>query len=223
MHSNTPTPSVFNSTLQNGEELLAQLVEALRESNQQTRATKSRYQNWRGQAKPQAFVRDGQNAGGSLFEAMFTEMVLGGLFGMPMFGSMAPGMVEGLHGASLTGMVGRGAQEDSTAAELQRFIEDSDLEDHYAELCEQVLAAQRAQQLEMTRQKKMLLLAMMALLMQTPAKPREELAQDVLRHPARARFKQNRHSIDCIKSAFARQADSVLAPRFTAPKYRMAG
>ncbi len=223
-HTTAPTPSAFTGTLHKGEELLSQLIEALRESNEQTRKTKRHYQQWRAQPKPQAFLRDQQSAAGGMLESVLTEMVLGSLFGMPMFISLSSAMVDGLHGAALTSMVGRGAQEESPHAELQEFMLDAETEEEYAAMCAQALAAQQAQQQEMSRQKKLLLMALVTLLMQPDtAKPRENVVPDVLRHPARARFKQNRHSIDCIRSAFSRQADSVLAPRFSAPKYRMAG
>lgn len=215
--------SQTQKTVQMGEDLVAQILDALRDSQQITRTTKHRHQQWRATAKPQAFVRDNQNAGADMFGALFAEMVLGGVFGLPMFGQLNAGLTEAMHGAALTGTVGRGAEENATFDGIQEFVADNGMEEMYASICEQVLAAQRAQQSELSRNKKMLLMAMMTMLLQEERAPREEIVPDILRKPAVARFKQNRHSIDCIRSAFARQADSVVAPHFTAPKYRMAG
>jgi hypothetical protein len=188
---------------------------ALQKSQRATRTTKNRYQAWRGQSKPTT---------SNDTSALLLNTLLGGLFGAPIFDSLGPALTDMLEGAMITNAADTAIRP--SREEARRYVADHAMEEAYADLFSQFIAEQQAQQREMNKNKKMLMLAMLAILMQDDDQEEEPelvVAGDVLRRPSYARFKQNRHSMDCIRSAFARQADSVTAPVFKGPRYMMAG
>lgn len=216
----------FPITLQAGQELAVQLLAALRDSQQQTRSTNNHYQAWRGQSRPQAFLRED---GGGLFEAMLTEVIMAGLGtlfgGTPLFDTMHS-MSQVAYGTNIAMR-----SDNTTQAEIQRFESDKALEAAYALIHAETLQKQAEQQQKLAKTQKMLAAMMKALDEQAndeplfPHRPQEEIAGDVLRRPRVAQFKQNRHSpaMDCIRSAFERSANTITPPLFAQPRYRMAG
>jgi hypothetical protein len=78
---------------------------------------------------------------------------------------------------------------------------------------QQFITAENAQtrQAEELAQMKQMMMAILALMLsqQRNARRDAEIVPDVLRDPKLARFKQNRQSLSCIKTLFARQADLV--------------
>jgi hypothetical protein len=220
MRNQSPSPI----TLQVGQELAVQLLAALRDSQQQTRTTKNHYQSWRGQSRPQAFIREDGNG---MFEAMLTEVIMAGLGvvfgGTPLF--------DTIHNMSQIAYGTNAAMRNDAAPELdiQRFEADKALEAAYALIHAETLQRQTKQQQKLAKTQEMLAAMMHALEEQAndeplfPFRAQEELAGDVLRRPRYAQMKQNRHSMDCIRSAFERSANTITPPLFAQPRYRMAG
>ena len=206
-------PPSLDSLLAEGHELIAQLTATLRHAQHETRHTKSQLKQWRAQSKPTPHTND--------TSSMMMSSLLGGLFGLPLFDSLSPAIAQGLQAAVLMD----GANDSRSDRSRSRYQIDQTLEDHYSDLFHAFLSEQTIHQKTMKHQKKMVLMALLAMLMQeedTEHAP-ELVAGDVLRRPSYARFKQNRHSMDCIREAFQRQADSVTTPQFNRPRYRMAG
>jgi hypothetical protein len=220
MMRTTPSPDPM---MQQGNELAMQLLAAMRTNQQQMHMTTNRYQSWRAQSRPEAFLREDGNG---LLEAVVTELLFGGLgalFGGPSF--------DMLHDAATVANGVNIAMQDSTAPQLQRFVSDTEIEQLYKKMYEEELRAQAAQQAKMARTRKVLTAMLAALDAQEAEAPifapraQEEIAGDVLRRPRVAQFKQNRHSssMDCIRESFIRSANTITPPLFAQPRYKMAG
>ncbi len=222
MMRTTPSPS---PTMQQGNELAMQLLAAMRTNQHPMQMTRNHYQAWRGQSRPEAFLREDGNG---LLEAVLTELLFGGLGalfgGGPVFDMLQDaGRVAYGTNAAL--------RETDRAPQLQRFVSDTEIEKLYAAMYEESLRAQAEQQAKMAKTRK-ILTAMLAAIDAQEAeapifapRPQEEIAGDVLRRPRVAQFKQNRHSssMDCIRESFIRSANTITPPLFAQPRYKMAG
>jgi hypothetical protein len=217
-----PTP-FFSMSMKAGESLMQDLTRAVAASQAAQVKTKTRFQNWK------AVVKQPQDAQATaLVEAGMMGFFLDFLFGMPIFSGVsdaAKGLLDiGLMGHSDMGRDNMSAMPDMAA--LNALISSQ------SHRRDGALSSQRNQTAQMKKMRQMVM--MMLLMMMQDAEnggsgdsegvslsQAPEFAQDVLRHPKLARFKQNRHSLACIRTMFQNQADTV-APRFNAPRCQAA-
>jgi hypothetical protein len=135
-------------------------------------------------------------------------------FGLPIF--------EGLQMADETaralGMLGTAAHHEGSSTKSPSRSNERVFSDMLHAVEEMELAeaetVQEAQARELADIKKMLMAVMAMMMMQQRERKDEDVAADVLRAPSFARFKQNRHSLDCVRSQFSQQL------RMTAPGLR---
>lgn len=201
----------LEGSLNQGHHLADQLVKALRQSQNGYNQTKNRHQAWRAKSQP-------DNDMSEMFGALLGDTMFAGALSSPLM-DLVEGLIDVMH-ANQENTPRAARQREEKAA--QHYEVDAEMEEAYTTLVTQILRAHKEQQEQLQKTQRMLVLTMAAMLKEEHAKKQDhDIAADVLRKPAVARFKQNRHSMDCIRTAFANQAESIAAPRFNAPRYRM--
>lgn len=206
--TNTTIP-LYSMTMKAGESLVGDLERALAEIQASQIKTKTRFQDWKTVAKA---PRDPQST--QLIDAGMMGFFLDFLFGMPMFSGVsdaAQGMMQ----------VGLMAHQDMGRANAKpSSISFEDLLSSQRRVMNGALSDQKSQAAQMKKMRQMAMLMLWMMMNQDDSdgsqgesEGHEMIATDVLRHPKLARFKQNRHSLSCIREMFQNQAVSV-APRF---------
>ena len=205
---------LYSMSMKAGESLMQDLSRAIQQTQNSQLKTKERFQNWKAVVKQPA---DAQ--GGSLVEAGMMGFFLDFLFGMPMFSGVsdaAKGLLDiGLMAHSDTAKDNKSQMPDLGA--LNALISGQ------AHRRDAAISGQKMQSAQMKKMRQMVMLMVLMMMQDSEETSGEtggrapEYAQDVLRHPKLARFKQNRHSLSCIREMFQHQAGTV-APRFNAPR-----
>lgn len=200
--------------------LLTMLQTSMRQNARAQQQTRTRYQAWRAQPKA------GTPSGNMMLEAMapaLFDAFLGFLFTTPLLAPLGAGpeeaMIAGTAYGAWDGMTTR-----KPATEFNHYVLNDAVNEAQAKTFDETIEAQdaQAQQLETLQQITILLLQLLQQQQKaTSTKAEATLASDVLRHPQLARFKQNRHSLDCIRTEFAKTAD-VVAPKFCGSRYTLA-
>lgn len=220
--SATVTP-LYNMNVVAGEALMNQIALQLKVMQDAKTTTQKRYSDWRSIAYEPAPSAQQSN---ELIATSLVTVLLDGLFGMGLFS----GLGDAAHGmAQMTAMehASRGNSQLQRSAQLNEALN--------KRLFQTSQGAQNGQTQQMKLLQQMMAMLLMSMLtqqggdetgsaggskgQQANAK-NADVVPDVLRHPAVARFKQNRQSIACIRTMFQRQAD-VVTPKFQALKYAM--
>jgi len=210
MMHDTPAP-MFSMSMKAGESLMQDLERAILSSQNAQVKTKQRFQNWKAVVKQPA---DTQSV--ALVEAGLMGFFLDFLFGMPMFSGMSDA-AKGLLDVGLMAHSDMGRDKQSTMPDMSALNELISMQSHRRDAA---ISGHKSQAAQMKKMRQMVMLMVLMMMQDSEEGSGEtggrapEYAQDVLRHPKLARFKQNRHSLACIRTMFQNQADSV-APRFT--------
>ena len=196
-----------------------------------TKRTKAKVKTPKRRAKPVAKAKKttpADPAAGTLTTCLLGSILLDTLFGLPLFS----GLSEATQGLAHVGLLG--AQESykeayqepaakkapkSRAAPVASTFRDMTLAAKQEELLEMLLAQMgQAEQLALLKQMTKTLMAHIAMQRRSAPglTPVQELVPDAYREPKMGQFKQNLHSVSCIRTLFARES------RITAPKYRLA-
>ena len=204
----------FNaSTVNTGESLLHELTRSLRTTQATQAQTKARYGQWRAMANPAPT----ETATGMIFETMLMSLLMQTLFGMPMLSGfgVSDDAIHGL-GALGSGMHHEQSDRQSHSIEKAALINQALVDAQRARMT-QLSHTQSAKTQQLTAMKRAiatLLISLMNAEEDTGSSEGDEgLVPDVLRHPKLARFKQNRHSISCVRTMFKNQANAVV-PQF---------
>ena len=226
MMPHAPQATSLQPMINDSHALLAQLVLNMRQTQMQANVTQNQYQAWRGQARPQAFLRSGNvddnSITANLLEAVLSQFVMGDIFGIPL--------TDTAQGLMMAAQSAHGAESPTRypQAQVQRYENDALIEQAYAMFYGAAMDEQQQKQAQAAKLQETLMLLLLSMILEqknahaAAQKPKtEEVVPDVLRHPRVARFKQNRHSIDCIREAFSRQVETMM-PRFDKPRYRPA-
>lgn len=203
-----------------GDALMKQIADQLQAMEQIKKATQK---DWQSLVQSTAAPQASGNGSNDFMATTLVTVLLDSLFGFGMFS----GMGDAAHGmAQMTAMehTTRGNGQMQRTAQLNE------------ELNKRAFALSTGSQKKQTQQIKMLQQMMAMLLMNMlssqsgedegseegemfKAKAKnDDMVHDVMRHPAMARFKQNRQSIACIRTMFQRQAD-IVTPKMNAPRY----
>lgn len=187
-------------------------------------------------ARPQAERKDNPfdlGGSGDMLGFMMGSMFLDMLFGMPMLSMLG----EGSHGLAQVGMMNM-LEDDRMRREKNKAHKEIMPMPRAASFDEVVMAAERSECLQAVAAQKnkmrqlVMLRQLMAMLMEQMNTAQDEsdegkgdgtdgLVVDVLREPKMARFKQNRQSMACIRTLFARQS-TIVVPKMNAPRYAFA-
>jgi hypothetical protein len=204
------------SAMMSGEALIAELNRSILGMQKAKTGTSTKYTNWRARANAGPA---GETPSGLVFETLFMSLMFHSLFGMPMFS----GLGLGQEAATGLGALGSALHHDMAPHDMNtaEHVVNTALLAEQKKRFEAISSAQNAQLSEFGDMKKMLMLLMAWMMAQqqsgkSGSGDSEQVAPDVLRHPKLARFKQNRHSMDCIRSLFKDQAATV-TPLFKAP------
>lgn len=213
---------LYSMSMKTGESLIRDLERQLSAVAVTQAKTKAKFQNWK------AVVKQPQdNEASGLVEAGMMGFFLDFLFGMPIFSGVseaAKGMLDiGLMAHSATGKENSNTMPDM--AMLNALIGGQ------GRKRDQALSGQTMQAANMKKMRTVVM--MMVMMMMQDAENTESggsgegsmltgdmMAADVLRHPKLARFKQNRHSLACIREMFQVQAEAVI-PKFNAPRCQL--
>lgn len=226
------TNPMYSMNIQSGAQLLKEINKAIQTAqDSQVKKPKHPYAVPTKQSNEMTgFQTSADNGGGEMMSCLLGTMFLDMLFGMPVF----QGLGDASRGLAQIGLMS--AQEDEHEKPVLRSVPKQP--QRVASFDEILMAAQQTEhlkavasqtnkmrQMAMMRQMlAMLLTQMLTQQDQTEGKSGSGeggLVPDVLRDPKLARFKQNRQSISCIRTLFARQA-SMTAPKFQAPKFNFA-
>ena len=207
------------SAMMSGESLMAELMHSIQATQRVKSGTSAKYTNWR--AKASSTNPAVETPSGLIFETLFMSFMFHSLFGLPMFS----GFHLGQDAATGLGALGSALHHDmapSDAKTMERFVNQALLSEQKKRF-DDISSAQNAQLSEFGDMKKMLMLLMAWMVSQqnggkSDSGESEHVAPDILRHPKLARFKQNRHSMDCIRSQFKSQAATV-TPLFGSPSF----
>jgi hypothetical protein len=198
--------------------LLADMNAAMATLKGRRKETAARRRDWQALKKENTPAVVGLPSG-VMFENMLMGLLVEGLLGLPVFSGLdlADETVRGL-GFLGTALHHDAAEKDGhpirdDAPVLESFLSMAVLDGQKARL-DNTDAAHKMQMAELAQLKKMMLMLMAAVAAQNRARDADrnaDLVPDVLRHPKIARFKQNRHSMTCIKTMFQRQSN-MMAP-----------
>ena len=210
--------STYQMELNAGNALMAELGKRLQNLEKTKALTDKRYTQWSSVAAKPAPSSANEGAApilGMIFSSFF-ETLFGGMPIMQAFDGMVGDSMQGL------GTLGVMGAEDGAHASLQRTgqinhsLKSARIKQHGA------ASKRQADQMEMLRMMMHMMMNMMAEQNgDASGEGEESLVPDALRDPKMARFKQNRHSISCVRTLFQREAE-ITAPRFEAPRYNYA-
>lgn len=188
--------------------------------------TDARYAQWRDiAAQPAPMPVAPSPAESAPMAGMLLAALLDNLFGgLPLFQLFGGMMGDGISGAAGLGMMATADDTTTSKESLHRSAGlNSALKHSQVKKYRNASASQQAQ-MQLLQEMAALLLMNMAAQQRgettTDGEGDEGLVPDVLRHPKMARFKQNRHSMSCIRTLFSHETD-ITVPRFTAPRYAM--
>jgi hypothetical protein len=204
-------------TTLSGESLVREINRSILSIQNTTKSTQSRYKTWTMQAKAPQRSGSGETPMATMFEMTLMSCLVHALFGLPMMQGLgladqtvdALGYVAG--GAHHSLADGRFAPRTVRGPGAHMMA----LEQHRVQ---NALSSQKDKVGELLSMKEMIM-ALLILMLAGETKGdsgkggEDMLAPDVLRHPKLARFKQNRHSLDCIRSMFQEQAAAKTAAR----------
>lgn len=206
--------------------LLADMNAAMTALQGRRRDNAQRRREWQALKRDNAPSSLGGSMSGVMFENMLMGLLVESLFGMPVFSGLdlSDETVRSL------GFLGTAMHHDMTEKKgaddkqndpdrdpiLDEFISMAALDGQKARL-DNADARHAAQMAELQQLKRLIMVLMAAMAAQNRDKARKrdaDLVPDVLRDPKMARFKQNRHSMACIKTLFKRQVAQVaVVPR----------
>ncbi len=209
----------FNAAAQlTGESLLQELNRSILKTASGRKTTQSRYGNWR--ASTTGNASSGETPGGMVFETLMMSLLMQTLFGLPMFQGFgfSNDTVQGL--AALGSGLHHSAASDGPREMFDGPSISQSLMNSQRTRFQNASRAQDARVDQLQDMKKHILLILTWLMLQEEkgdSGEGEAIAPDILRHPKLARFKQNRHSMECIRTLFKNQA-AVVTPVFGAPR-----
>jgi hypothetical protein len=203
--SNQNSPFTIHS-LEAGEAMMKEISAQMNALRATKKTNIKRHTDWRKLTEEPAPMHRPEN---DMMGLSILSMLLQCLFGLPVFA----GLGETAKGLLQFGIMGAVDEENPTLSHVKRLnktLNDTQFNKAMNKNADQI------QQMEMVKAITALLIAHMGGHTEEEStsggSSDDGLIPDVLRHPTVARFKQNRHSMSCVRTLFQRQAEAV-APR----------